>query len=468
MLHDGLQRDGITVTRYLARSVAICAATLGLALAPAAVRAEQYLWNIPGEGNWTGGNWNLAGVPDNDDVATIGQGAGLGGTAIVNSSVPTFDRWFLGGSGFNSRGALQVRPGGVLRTTGPSANSVGITGAGMLTVTGGLVSMAGRLDIDNGEVSHSGGRVETTDTSLGQFRIGLALGAPSRYTLFGDAQLDIAGQALVGFGGMAEFTQIGGQMHAQRELVIGTGGGGQGTYIFRGGELTVDGGLALGRGGDGVFRVQSATGTIQSAAFSVADGSALEAVVNGGLAPIVSATPADLEGELRVRFDSTPAVGSQLTLVRTTNNQPQLKTFRNLPEGGTLVVPSPLGRALVQITYNGNVDGGAVGNDIVLTTLTPQLFQGDVDANGAVNRGDLWRLTQNLGKTAHASWLEGDLDRDGDVSVYDLGILQSNFGLTIPVASPTANTVPIPEPASALLATLLGAAALAFVRRRRA
>lgn len=83
---------------------------------------------------------------------------------------------------------------------------------------------------------------------------------------------------------------------------------------------------------------------------------------------------------------------------------------------------------------------------------------GDINADAAVNVGDLGILAANWGQAGRV-YGQGDMNGDGLINVGDLGVLAAQWGW-----SGTAQPVQVPEPAS-LTALALGATAL--LRRRR-
>lgn len=85
----------------------------------------------------------------------------------------------------------------------------------------------------------------------------------------------------------------------------------------------------------------------------------------------------------------------------------------------------------------------------------PPPMAGDSDMDGDVDVSDLGNMANGFGLT-DALWTDGDFTGDGIVDVFDLMELADNYGATAPA--------PVPEPATA---ALLGAAALATLRRRR-
>ncbi|MFP4054409.1 MAG: dockerin type I domain-containing protein [Phycisphaerae bacterium] len=84
---------------------------------------------------------------------------------------------------------------------------------------------------------------------------------------------------------------------------------------------------------------------------------------------------------------------------------------------------------------------------------------GDTNWDFVVNDLDVTALKQNFGATS-ATWSQGDFNGDGAVTMHDAWELLRNYDPT----QPAGNATTIPEPATAMLLCLLGAA---VVRRRR-
>jgi hypothetical protein len=74
-----------------------------------------------------------------------------------------------------------------------------------------------------------------------------------------------------------------------------------------------------------------------------------------------------------------------------------------------------------------------------VTIVTPAPVTGDINRDGAVNRGDLAQLVRNLGMTAGSHAFLGDLNGDGRTSLADLAMLQGH--LTTPVSPAPAAVV---------------------------
>jgi hypothetical protein len=80
----------------------------------------------------------------------------------------------------------------------------------------------------------------------------------------------------------------------------------------------------------------------------------------------------------------------------------------------------------------------------------------DFDENGYVDGSDLDNWQDGYGTTANATHTQGDADGDGDVDGRDMLIWQRQFGAGTPPAIASAS---IPEPSSAIVASLLWAIA---------
>ena len=75
---------------------------------------------------------------------------------------------------------------------------------------------------------------------------------------------------------------------------------------------------------------------------------------------------------LDVEFLSAPTLGEEFLIVENGSDVPVEGYFAGLPEGATFSVPSPGGPVPLAISYLANLDGGAIGNDIVLTVVVPE------------------------------------------------------------------------------------------------
>ena len=86
---------------------------------------------------------------------------------------------------------------------------------------------------------------------------------------------------------------------------------------------------------------------------------------------------------------------------------------------------------------------------------------GDANLDGEVDVLDLTAVANHFA-AGDATWFEGDFNSDGAVDVLDLAAVANHFGWT---AGAAAGAAAVPEPASAAL-LLLGGAALAWRKRR--
>jgi len=101
----------------------------------------------------------------------------------------------------------------------------------------------------------------------------------------------------------------------------------------------------------------------------------------------------------------------------------------------------------------------AIWDVVTSTVLTGVLTPGDFDRDGDVDAFDLGVWQAGFGTAQGATAGDGDADGDGDVDAFDLGLWQANFGSGAVVPSA------VPEPATAAILVLTGAAALRRARR---
>ncbi|MFC1806086.1 hypothetical protein ACFL09_03805, partial [Planctomycetota bacterium] len=243
-----------------------------LAVSPSA-SGGHILWTDPGADDWNDGtNWAGGIVPGSvvSDTAEIGQGAGNGGTAIINTAVPNIVNLRMGESG-GETGHLQIQPGGSLTTTSGDlliANG-GATSAGSITMTGGSLTMTnGRLELGRNGVgtitqsdgtftvtnSHvvmgryasadatidiSGGTLQTTGSGNVNFYMAWDNSASQAdLNVSGAGQVNVAGSELnVGGSGTATVTQTGGAVDANGITYVGRYGPSHGTYDINHGTL---------------------------------------------------------------------------------------------------------------------------------------------------------------------------------------------------------------------------------------
>ncbi|MDY0169409.1 MAG: PEP-CTERM sorting domain-containing protein [Thermoguttaceae bacterium] len=232
----------------------------GVAAVPAP--AAQRVWSIPGTGNWTTpANWSGEAVPGNDDWADIGQGAGNGGTAVINTTVSDIVHFRLG-YGTGETGSLEILTGGSLKTTGSDYHYVGRLGSGYLTVAGGTLDVsAGHLFVGFSNPNGYGKVVQTGGSVTVAQDVYLSEGSTTTgvYELSGG---DVsASRFLVGLRGIGQMDHTGGTLTVtspRQDLTVGWYVDGHGTYNLSGpaSQIIVQGAsglLRVGNSGTGVF-----------------------------------------------------------------------------------------------------------------------------------------------------------------------------------------------------------------------
>jgi hypothetical protein len=105
------------------------------------------------------------------------------------------------------------------------------------------------------------------------------------------------------------------------------------------------------------------------------------------------------------------------------------------------------------------------GTDIVLVGLSTEIVVVDnanFDGIGPVDGKDFLIWQRGLGLTGQTTNANGDANHNGTVGAEDLGIWKTQFGTTPVVSAAGA----VPEPASAALVLIAGAALVGRRRRR--
>jgi hypothetical protein len=295
-----------------------------------------------------------------------------------------------------------------------------------LTVSGGVVSMAGRLDINDGRVVQAGGRVEI-GSSKASGHLQMGIDHTARYDIAG-GELEVAGKARIGFPFASHFTQTGGAVRVRDELLVGIAQG-DGSYTISNGTLAADVGLVLGRaGGAGQFNIVGDDATITAGAFEAPIGSTLDLEIADGISRIAVPAPPMLGGNLAVQFSETPAVGAIFPIIAVAGGDLTTSRFAGKEEGAVFTATRPGGTSSVRITYAGNADGGGVANDIVLTVVPTSPLLGDVNQDGVVDLADLNALTRNLGQMSGADLAAGDANGDEKVSLLDILTVRRHLG----------------------------------------
>ncbi len=266
------------------------ASLVGLAALLMAVNiaaGAHVLWNTSTEDNWANlARWSSGSVPGNADSAEIGQGAGNGGTAVVNTTVDDILYWRLGETG-GETGTLKIQPGGSLTSTSSGANYVGYEGIGYLEVGGGSLDIAagnlmvGYRSTGRGTVTQTGGSISVYDnTYLSENVTGIGY-----YNL--DGGTITSRRFLVGLHGIGIMTQTGGTLnvdgYSSPDLTLGWYTDGRGTYNLSGGQVNVLGTyrMKVGNGGTGVFN-QSGGAVSVNRVLSIADADTADGTYNLG------------------------------------------------------------------------------------------------------------------------------------------------------------------------------------------
>jgi hypothetical protein len=105
---------------------------------------------------------------------------------------------------------------------------------------------------------------------------------------------------------------------------------------------------------------------------------------------------------------------------------------------------------------------GLLPDDLIAGYVVPSLA-GDFNKNDVVDVADLVVWQDNYGGLGASAYLNGDGDGDGDADAEDLLVWQRQLGMTLPLVTPA--SMPVPEPAAAIL-LLLAAVARRGIRFR--
>jgi autotransporter-associated beta strand protein len=150
--------------------------------------------------------------------------------------------------------------------------------------------------------------------------------------------------------------------------------------------------------------------------------------------------------------DFVPVGNETFTLVNNTGVGAINGEFGNYTQGAMV--------DLAGKTFFINYQGGAGGNDVVLSPTAPGIENANFDGDGDVDGNDFLIWQRGFGGPGTAS--QGDANADGQVNDVDFGIWKNQFGTT-GLAAPAVGAVPEPT----AVAMLLGAAGAALLGRRR-
>ena len=223
-----------------------------------------------------------------------------------------------------------------------------------------------------GIVNHNGGTLTVNDT----FVLGQRGTSTGQYVLtdgtFLARNANNPYAPVIGSSGTGLFDQQGGSATFRSaqgmSLILGQNESGDGTYQLSGGTLAVEVPMVVGGNGTGRFHVVGDAATIDILSYVQGAGGTLELDING-ISPLNVDGLVSLSGGLDVEFVSVPGPGDDFPIVINAGNDEVEGVFDGLPEGHMFYLPGS--NIPVQITYVGNVDGGAVGNDVVLH-VTPE------------------------------------------------------------------------------------------------
>jgi len=343
-----------------------------LAIVVGTAPGAHMLWDIAGQGNWTdAGNWNT-GVPGNTDSAEIGQGAGNGGKAIVNTTVDDILYWYLGESS-GQTGTLEIQPGGSLTTTQSTGHYVGRYGTGNLIVTGGSLDVsAGHMYVGfsnpngTGTVTQSGGTVSVAqDTYLSE-----GSSSTGYYELSGGAVT--SSRFLVGLHGTGQMDHTGGTLTVtapRHDLSVAWYDNGHGTYNLSGptSQIIVEGSgsvLVVGRAGTGVFNQSDGSVTAEDR-ISVGYNSTGHGTCNLSGGTVSART-------VYVGYDGTGVFNQTGGIVSTSGSEPHVWVGYNSTSHGTYEI-------------SGETTQLNVGDDLVVGNATTGIFR---QSGGTVNITD--------------------------------------------------------------------------------
>ncbi len=166
-------------------------------------------------------------------------------------------------------------------------------------------------------------------------------------------------------GGTGVFNQTGGSLTTTEDLRLGHAGG-VGTYTISAGTLDVDGTLYVGSGGTGTFHIIGDQATIEVDGYSQNADSTLELTINS-ISPINVDGAISLAGALDVEFASLPDIEDVFPIFINDGDDLVSGIFSDKPEG---YVFSLAGTYIdMVLTYEANLDGGSIGNDVALLAV---------------------------------------------------------------------------------------------------
>lgn len=311
-----------------------------------------------GEYSLSGGSLDITG--QGSRYLFVGQG-GTGEFKQSGGSV-SVDNYVRIGEGSLAHGTYTMTDGSL------NANSsiiIGRAGDGDFVQSGGTVTAPAGQGIYLGGYTYDAG----------------GLSGDGRWELSGTGQTHSLGFLRIGQGrGDGHFVQTGGTLDVDRDMILGLVDKSDthartGRYTVSAGLLDVDGTLENGGsglggsnpilGGYGVMNIVGDAASVEVDGYAQSTLGTLDVDIDGGLSGIHVDGEISLAGSLDVEFLSTPAVGDVFGLLINDDDDDVSGTFDGLPEGMRFTVD---GMPLV-ISYEANLDGGIVGNDVTLTAV---------------------------------------------------------------------------------------------------
>ena len=215
----------------------------------------------------------------------LGQTAGSTGTVFLEGGLIDLDNGSVDvGANATGTGLLAIS-GGELNIDGGTNLNVGLNGAGVMTMSGGVANIGdfivaynagstgdvtltdGTINVSGdyqtdigragaGTMTHSGGTLNTTQGSLSTtsaLNVGMLDGGVGTYNLSGAGVLNVDGNVMVGQSGTGVFNYTGGELSADG-IILGNGETGMGTFnLGSGADLTVTKDVFIGVGGEAAF-----------------------------------------------------------------------------------------------------------------------------------------------------------------------------------------------------------------------
>lgn len=348
----------------------------------------------------SGGLVDVAGVTNVGTLAGSNGVLGLSGDAHYQTNELDVGNYGAGRAEIGDDAHLEVTTGGTRFRIGVHADGTVVQTGGTVSQPGGGAMYLGVYSGATGRYEISGGTLDQGSLSIGGYsgdtgmgivtqtggqviahrdvRMGRGTGGYGEYNL-SNGTLTVLndgsggdGSLIVGRDGnaTAKFNQTGGLVETVGDLLLGRGADNQGAYDISGGTLTVGGSLLVGNNdgnGTGRLRIVGDAATIETSGYAQNANSTLELDIDGGISPINVEGDVSLAGLLDVEFLLSPLVGEQFALLINEGNDPVSGIFDGMPEGFRF---SAAGSSVAMIlSYTANLDGGSIGNDIVLTAV---------------------------------------------------------------------------------------------------